>query len=131
MVDENTSRVASAIAERGFAGAFGQTVRAMIGSVDAGAWAAFGKSWSRLARIAMADGGYRRRRHAALALTGVAVRSPATPTALPERDYNPLNGGIERWFPQVQPEVLESACLSRATGAVPRCLCPCRCRLRD
>lgn len=25
------------------------------------------------------------------------------------RDYNPLNGGIERWFPQVQPEVLESA----------------------
>ena len=50
----------------------------------------------------MADGGrYRRRRYAAFAVSqdGI-VRKPHQPH-YQSRDYNPLNGGIERWFEPV------------------------------
>jgi len=57
----------------------------------------------------MADGGrYRRRRHAVLALTDGEVRTLPPRPHYQSRDYNSLNGGIERWFAQVQPEVLGS-----------------------
>src|ERR1700704_1944917 len=47
----------------------------------------------------MADGGrYRKRRHAVFAVTAAGVvRQPAQPH-YQSRDYNTLNGGIERWF---------------------------------
>ena len=67
-------------------------------------WAAFAASWDDLEIDPyMADGGrYRRRRHAAYLTTaeGAIVRGPAQPhyQAL---DYNPLNGGVARWFEPV------------------------------
>lgn len=70
--------------------------------VDPGSseWAAFARSWDDLPRDTwMADGGtYRRRRYAAFEVTdGKCTRLPHRPH-YQERDHNPLNGGIERWF---------------------------------
>jgi hypothetical protein len=63
-------------------------------------WKAFAASWDDLGPDTyMADGGrYRKRRHAVFAAgaDGV-VRQPAQPH-YQSRDYNTLNGGIERWF---------------------------------
>jgi hypothetical protein len=66
-------------------------------------WAAFAASWDDLGPDTyMADGGrYRKRRHAVFAVTeGGIVRQPAQPH-YQSRDYNTLNGGIERWFEPV------------------------------
>ncbi|MEA2737117.1 MAG: hypothetical protein QOH05_424 [Acetobacteraceae bacterium] len=66
-------------------------------------WAAFARSWDDLGPDTyMADGGrYRKRRHAVFAVGAAgAVRQPAQPH-YQSRDYNTLNGGIERWFEPV------------------------------
>ena len=63
-------------------------------------WPAFAASWNDLGPDTyMADGGrYRKRRHAVFAVSaGGIVRQPAQPH-YQSRDYNTLNGGIERWF---------------------------------
>lgn len=70
-------------------------------------FAAFAESWDRLgADRFMADGGrYRRRRHATFSVgrDGI-VRQPHQPH-YQSRDYNMLNGGIERWFEHVEADV--------------------------
>ena len=77
-------------------------------------WDAFAASWNRLGPDTyMADGGrYRRRRHAVFVTgdTGTIVRAPNQPH-YQSRDYNSLNGGVERWFEPVEP----------AIGASPTC----------
>ena len=71
-------------------------------------WTAFADSWNDLPLdMHMADHGrYRRRRHAVFAADadGVIARRPHQPhyQAL---DYNPLNGGVERWFEPVLPSL--------------------------
>ena len=66
-------------------------------------WASFAESWDDLGIDAyMADGGrYRRRRFAAFRASSAGiVRKPHQPH-YQSRDYNELNGGIERWFEPV------------------------------
>jgi hypothetical protein len=66
-------------------------------------WPQFAASWDDLGPDTyMADGGrYRKRRHAVFAANASAiVRQPAQPH-FQSRDYNTLNGGIERWFEPV------------------------------
>lgn len=66
-------------------------------------WPEFAASWNDLGPDTyMADGGrYRKRRHAVFAVTTTAIaRQPAQPH-FQSRDYNTLNGGIERWFEPV------------------------------
>ncbi len=70
-------------------------------------WSAFVASWDDLGMDTyMADGGrYRKRRHAAYRVSGVEiVRKPPQPH-YQSRDYNALNGGIERWFAPVLPAI--------------------------
>lgn len=73
-------------------------------------WEVFARSWSRLGLDEhMADGGrYRRRRHAVFVASRARgiERLPDAPhyQAL---HYNRLNGGIERWFLPILPEVAE------------------------
>jgi len=67
-------------------------------------WDAFAASWDDLGPDTyMADGGrYRKRRHAVYRIEGEAIlRQPPQPH-YQSRDYNTLNGGIERWFEPVQ-----------------------------
>jgi hypothetical protein len=77
-------------------------------------WDAFARSWDRLELDTyMADGGrYRRRRDAAFAApaSGVIVRKPHQPH-FQSVDYNPLHGGIERWFEPVEEAVASGASL--------------------
>ena len=77
-------------------------------------WAAFAGSWNDLALDTyMADGGrYRRRRHAVLMVDGKGrvERAPHQPH-YQGLEYNGLNGGIERWFEPVVPEVADGASL--------------------
>lgn len=63
-------------------------------------WAAFARSWDDLPRDTwMADGGtYRRRRYAAFEVAGGICTHLPHRAHYQERDHNPLNGGVERWF---------------------------------
>ena len=77
-------------------------------------WGSFADSWNDLGVDAyMADGGrYRRRRFAAFrASPSGIVRKPHQPH-YQSRDYNPLNGGIERWFEPVTDAVGEHPALA-------------------
>jgi hypothetical protein len=70
-------------------------------------WPVFAASWDALELDEhMADGGrYRRRRHAVFAAgaAGAIERQPHQPH-YQGLDYNPLNGGIARWFAPITPE---------------------------
>jgi hypothetical protein len=92
----------------GFAFGAASTMRSLL--TDEGSlsdWDAFAASWNDLGPDTyMADGGrYRKRRHAVFAVNAEGVtRQPAQPH-YQSRDYNTLNGGIERWFEPVSEAV--------------------------
>ncbi|HEU0197399.1 MAG TPA: 2OG-Fe dioxygenase family protein [Nevskiaceae bacterium] len=68
-------------------------------------WPDFAASWERLPEDRyMGDGGhYRHRRHAVYTVDadGRAGREPHQPH-YQSRDYNPLNGGVQRWFGPIE-----------------------------
>jgi hypothetical protein len=78
-------------------------------------WAAFAASWNDLGLDTyMADGGrYRKRRHATFsAVPGQPIVRAAHQPHYQSRDYNPLNGGIARWFEPILPAVGDSRTLT-------------------
>ena len=83
-----------------------------FGSLDD--WNGFAGSWNDLEiDDHMADGGrYRRRRHAVFAAgpDGAVTREPHQPH-YQGLDYNPLNGGVARWFAPVTPAIGEGRSL--------------------
>ena len=95
--------IAGAIEQDGFAFVRAPQMRALLGEPELRDWESFAASWDDLGvDTYMADGGrYRRRRFAALRATpSGTVRKPHQPH-YQSRDYNTLNGGIERWFEPV------------------------------
>ena len=66
-------------------------------------WDAFARQWDDLGLDSyMADGGrYRKRRHGAYAVSGGGVERKPHQPHYQSRDYNALNGGLERWFAPV------------------------------
>lgn len=91
------------ISRDGFAFVRAPETRAQLARDGLRDWDGFAASWEDLGLDGyMADGGrYRRRRHAAFAVTSDAVaRKPHQPH-YQSRDYNSLNGGIARWFDPV------------------------------
>jgi hypothetical protein len=90
-----------AIDRGGFAFVHGTAMRDMLAPFGSTAdWAAFADSWNHLEMDAyMADGGrYRRRRHATFAATPRGIERMPHQPHFQTVDYNPLNGGIARWF---------------------------------
>jgi hypothetical protein len=83
-------------------------------------WTAFAASWNDLGLDTyMADGGrYRKRRHAAFGAHAhePILRKPNQPH-YQSRDYNPLNGGIARWFDPVPPEIASGSSLQTILGS--------------
>jgi hypothetical protein len=82
-------------------------------------WSDFASSWDRLGPdLYMADGGrYRRRRHATFEARGPVVsRKPHQPH-FQSRDYNPLNGDVQRWFDPIEGQVAESPVLQAIYAA--------------
>ena len=95
----------------GFAFVHAPDMRAVLQAGGLQDWDGFARTWDDLGLDTyMADGGrYRKRRHAAFAVSGDgAVRKPAQPH-YQSRDFNTLNGGIARWFDPVTNAAADSA----------------------
>jgi hypothetical protein len=98
--------IKSALESEGFAFRSGTAMQTWLGP-DWTDWASFAASWSDLGEDRhMADGGhYRRRRYAVFDVTGKDIhRAPHQPH-FQAKTYNRLNGGFDRWFDPVAPEI--------------------------
>src|ERR1700751_900984 len=99
--------IADTIRRAGFAFVEAPEMGALLEKARLSDWRSFAASWDDLGvDTYMADGGrYRRRRFAVLRATKEGItRKPHQPH-YQSRDYNPLNGDIERWFDPVKPEI--------------------------
>jgi len=95
--------VADTIRRAGFAFVEAPEMGVLLEKAGLSDWQSFAASWDDLGvDTYMADGGrYRRRRFAAFRATPDGItRKPHQPH-YQSRDYNPLNGGLERWFEPV------------------------------
>jgi hypothetical protein len=95
--------IAHTVAGQGFALVRAPAMRAVLEAAGLTDWEGFAASWDDLGvDTYMADGGrYRRRRFAVFRATVEGItRKPHQPH-YQSRDYNPLNGDIERWFDPV------------------------------
>ena len=102
------------IAERGFSLLPAAEMRALLEQAGPlSDYEQFADSWDDLGLdIYMKDGGrYRRRRHAIFAVTPRGIEREPHQPHYQTVDYNPLHGGIERWFEPVQPEIGSGASL--------------------
>lgn len=87
-------------------------------------WAAFAASWNDLGLDTyMADGGrYRRRRHAVFRVSrdGRSDLRPQQPH-FQGLDHNHLNGGIDRWFEPVRPDIAAGVSMSTILAFCGKC----------
>jgi hypothetical protein len=76
-------------------------------------WDEFASSWNDLPLDNyMADGGrYRRRRYATLRITPEAIIHLPPQPFRQSKEYNLLNGGIDRWFEPVRDEILDGVAM--------------------
>jgi hypothetical protein len=116
MTQATSQAINSAIGTDGFAFVHGSAMRDLLAPCGPLTdWSAFVQSWDHLALDTyMADGGrYRKRRHAVFSAEPGA---PPTRTAHQPHfqglDYNPLNGGVARWFEPVEPSISDGASLT-------------------
>lgn len=81
--------------------------------IEPGKWSAFASSWHDMPLDTyMGDGGrYRRRRFAVFSAQAGSCGVPRAPHAphYQEPRFNLLNGGVERWFEPISPQVTDSA----------------------
>jgi hypothetical protein len=91
----------------GFAFVHAPIMHAALQAVGLTDWDHFASSWNDLGLdLYMADGGrYRRRRFATFAVRGGQVRRKLHQPHYQSRDYNPLNGGIARWFEPIVDDI--------------------------
>jgi hypothetical protein len=111
-------RLAATLKADGFAFVQGAEMRRLLGALPD--WPAFAASWDDLGLDTyMADGGrYRKRRHAAFgARAGEPLHPKPRQPHYQSRDYNPLNGGIARWFDPVLPEIAAGGCMTAILAA--------------
>jgi hypothetical protein len=102
-MENRITSLAAPLARDGFAFVRAAGLRAALDAAALADWAGFASSWDDLGIDAyMADGGrYRRRRHAAFSASAGGIRRKPHQPHYQSRDYNALNGGIERWFEPV------------------------------
>lgn len=116
-----TNELQRRIQRQGFAFVRGAEMRELLELAGAlHDWDAFAESWNDLEiDTHMADGGrYRRRRHATFAApAGQAARRLAHAPHFQTRDYNPLNGGVARWFAPVMQSTGNSTSLRTILAA--------------
>ena len=106
MVDR-LAEISDTVTRTGFAYVQTPEMQAVLLKAGLRDWDSFARSWDNLGvDTYMADGGrYRRRRFAAFRAAGNEIaRKPHQPH-YQSRDYNPLNGGIERWFEPVTDKI--------------------------
>ena len=107
------NQLAKSLAADGFSFMRGHDMRELLGPMAD--WDAFARSWDDLGLDTyMADGGrYRKRRFAAFgARASEPIHRKTHQPHYQSRDYNPLNGGIARWFDPVLPEIAAGASMT-------------------
>jgi hypothetical protein len=119
------------VAREGFALVGAARMRPLLGAVDAlPDWDRFVASWNDLPLDTQLPEGhrYRRRRHATLSAHTGESRWRLEPHQphYQSLDYNPLVGGIERWFEPIRPEIVEGASFDRIVGFCLRLFGPMR-----
>jgi hypothetical protein len=116
----SNSSLHAAIAGEGFAFVHGRAMRDLLAPYGALAdWTAFTDSWNHLELDThMADGGrYRRRRHAVYsAKTNAGIVREKHQPHFQAIDYNPLNGGVARWFEPIDPAVGKGSSMTTILG---------------
>jgi hypothetical protein len=109
----------ASIEANGFAFVHGAAMRELLQALGSlSDWDPFAGSWDRLELDPyMADGGrYRRRRHAIFRSDASGVfRAPHAPH-YQGLEYNPLHGGIERWFEPVEDAVASTSVMQTILG---------------
>jgi hypothetical protein len=103
--------ITAAIHSDGFVFAAGhETASALALDVSSPAWQRFKESWNRLhVDTYMADGGrYRKRRHSVFTARDSALEPAAHQAHFQGLDFNPLNGGVQRWFEPLEPKIVAS-----------------------
>ena len=105
--DDPLTRLPETLRRDGFAFTPGAELRPALAARGLSDWAGFAASWNDLGLDTyMADGGrYRRRRFAVFGKNAAGLRRKPHQPHYQSRDYNPLNGGIERWFEPITEEV--------------------------
>jgi hypothetical protein len=106
------------LAEQGFVFAAGEAVRERFGELAD--WDDFAASWQQLVVDPyMADHGrYRRRRHAVFrALANGAIERQPHQAHFQTVEYNPLHGGIQRWFEPIADTLASGPSMGRLLDA--------------
>ncbi|HKS89968.1 MAG TPA: 2OG-Fe dioxygenase family protein [Stellaceae bacterium] len=118
-MSERIAAIAETVAREGFAFVRAPDMGAVLNASGLGDWDRFARSWDELGiDTYMADGGrYRRRRFACYRAARDGIRRKPHQPHYQSRDYNPLNGGVERWFEPVEERIGEHPAL-RAILAV-------------
>ena len=100
---EPADAIAGIVGRDGYAFVRASEMRALLEVAGLRDWDGFAASWDDLGiDMYMADGGrYRRRRFACFRATSEAVHRKPHQPHYQSRDYNLLNGGVERWFEPV------------------------------
>jgi hypothetical protein len=112
------AEIAQSVTRTGFALVRAPEMRAVLEAAGLADWDSFARSWDDLGvDTYMADGGrYRRRRFAVFRATAEGfARKPHQPH-YQSRDYNPLNGDIERWFEPVTERIAAHPALRAILG---------------
>jgi hypothetical protein len=108
----DTETLADEVRDAGFAFVPAQPMRSLLAAhgplTD---WDAFAASWNDLGLDTyMADGGrYRKRRHAAFAVSAARIARLPDQAHYQSRDYNSLNGGVARWCDPMLAKVADGA----------------------
>lgn len=112
--------IGQALAKSGFLFLNADRSRPLLEKEGLSDWSGFAASWNRLGLDRyMADGGrYRRRRYAAFSVTGGpegmrVARKPHQPH-YQSRDYNVLNGGVQRWFSPIEDRIAAHPAMTAA-----------------
>ncbi|MDO7835278.1 2OG-Fe dioxygenase family protein [Sphingobium sp. HBC34] len=110
---DSPSRIGYGLAQDGYARVPGAVLFDRLDIAEP-QWAAFAASWNDLGPdLFMADGGrYRRRRHATFHCVAGRFTRMAHQPHYQSRDYNPLNGDVQRWFDPVEDATVASPVLT-------------------
>jgi len=114
----DTSALHTRLQRDGFAFATADIMRDLLQAQALTDWPAFVASWNELApdSYLATSGRHRRRRHATFSADADGIRREAHQPHYQSLAYNPLQGGMQRWFEPVLPAIGESASLRRILG---------------
>lgn len=110
--------IAKELARDGVSFRTGNEMRSILGPGSLNAWLAFTSCWDDLGVDSyMADGGrYRRRRFAVFTAKDGSIQRATHQPHYQSRDYNPVNGGVERWFLPIETATVENHFAQRLLG---------------